>query len=128
MSSSEAFTRTELIDPALELAGWNLKNPNQVGFEIPVDGYDAELWNGITDYWLYQANGEVIAVVEAKRQSRDPRIAQAQVEHYVTEIEKHQSFRSFAFMINGREFYFWDLGNSAKRQVTDVNFNQPFRI
>lgn len=41
-SSSEAFTRTELIDPALELAGWNLKDPNQVGFEIPVDGYDAE--------------------------------------------------------------------------------------
>ncbi|BDI18773.1 hypothetical protein ANSO36C_45750 [Nostoc cf. commune SO-36] len=42
MSSSEAFTRTELIDPALELAEWNLKEPNQVGFEIPVDGYDAE--------------------------------------------------------------------------------------
>lgn len=117
MSSSEAFTRTELIDPALELAGWNLKDPNQVGFEIPVDGYDAEPWNGITDYCLYQANGEVIAVVEAKRQSLDPRIAQTQVEHYVTEIEKHQNFRPFAFMTNGREFYFWDVSNSTKRQV-----------
>ncbi|WP_263432519.1 hypothetical protein [Nostoc sp. MS1] len=29
----------------------------------------------------YQPNGEVIAVVEAKWQSRDPRIAQGQVEY-----------------------------------------------
>ncbi|WP_427159515.1 DEAD/DEAH box helicase family protein [Aliinostoc sp. HNIBRCY26] len=117
MSLSEANTRTAFIDPALTKAGWNLQDSNQVGFEIPVDGYDAEPWNGVTDYCLYQPNGKVIAVVEAKRQSRDPRIAQGQVEYYVTEIEKHQSFRPFAFMTNGREFYFWDVGNSAKRQV-----------
>jgi type I restriction enzyme R subunit len=117
MSASEANTRKELIDPALTQAGWNLNDPNQVGLEIPVDGYDAEPWNGVTDYCLYQPNGEVIAVVEAKRQSSDPRIAQAQVEYYVKEIEKHQSFRPFAFMTNGEETYFWDVGNSAKRQV-----------
>ncbi len=32
-----------------------------------MDGYDAEPWNGVTDYCLYLPNGEVIAVVEAKR-------------------------------------------------------------
>ena len=117
MSASEANTRTQLIDPALTLAGWNIKDPNQVGLEIPVDGYNAEPWNGVTDYCLYQPNGEVIAVVEAKRQSSDPQIAQTQVEYYVKEIEKHQSFRPFAFMTNGEETYFWDVGNSAKRQV-----------
>ena len=36
----EAKTRKELIDPALEKAGWNVKNQNQVGIEIPVDGLD----------------------------------------------------------------------------------------
>ncbi|WYL96543.1 MAG: DEAD/DEAH box helicase family protein [Gloeotrichia echinulata IR180] len=117
MSLSEANTREKSIDPALQKAGWNLTNPDQVKIEIPVDGYDAAPWNGVTDYCLYQPNGEVIAVVEAKRQSRDPQIAQAQVEHYVTEIEKHQSFRPFAFLTNGVEVYFWDVGNSAKRQV-----------
>ena len=57
-----------MIDPALTKAGWNLGNRSQVRFEIPVDGEDAEPWNGVTDYSLYLPNGEIIAVVEAKRQ------------------------------------------------------------
>ncbi|NEQ22539.1 MAG: DEAD/DEAH box helicase family protein, partial [Microcoleus sp. SIO2G3] len=74
-------------------------------------------WNGVTDYCLYLPNGEVIAVVEAKRQSRDARVAEQQVRHYVTEIEKHQSFRPFAFMSNGDMTFFWDVGNENKRPV-----------
>lgn len=72
---SEAETCKKMIDPTLESAGWNLKNHAQVGFEIPVYGYNKEPWNGVTDYCLYQPNGEVIAVVEAKRTSHDPRLA-----------------------------------------------------
>ncbi len=83
MSRNEANTRKELIDKALQIAGWNLEDPNQVGIEIPVDGYDAAPWNGVTDYCLYQPNGEAIAVVEAKRQSRDPRVAEQQVRHFL---------------------------------------------
>ena len=75
MSPNEARTRKDQIDPALEKAGWNLKDSGQVGIEIPVDGYDAEPWNGITDYCLYRENGEVLAVVEAKKQVRDPNVA-----------------------------------------------------
>lgn len=78
---SEAETRKKLIDPALERAGWLPRDKRRVGIEIPVDGYDAEPWNGITDYCLYRENGEVIAVVEAKRTSHDPRLAQSQAEH-----------------------------------------------
>ncbi len=92
MSRNKANTRPELIDKAPQTTGWHLEDPNQVGTDIPVDGYDAEPWNGVTDYCLYQPNGEAIAVVEAKRQSRDPRVAEQQVRHYVTEIEKHQRF------------------------------------
>jgi type I restriction enzyme R subunit len=118
MSRNEANTRKDLIDPALEKAGWNLdKDKNQVGIEIPVDGYNAAPWNGVTDYCLYRPNGDVIAVVEAKRQSFEPQNAQTQVEYYVKQIEKHQSFRPFAFMTNGQEIYFWDVEKAAKRQV-----------
>lgn len=117
MPKSEAQTRKEDIDPKIAAAGWNLNNKTQVDIEIPVDGYDAEPWNGISDYILKRENGEVLAVVEAKRTTRDPRLAQQQTEHYVEQIEKHQSFRPFAFMTNGRDIYFLDYGQSPKRQV-----------
>ena len=135
----EARTRKELIDPALVKAGWDVTNPAQVGLEIPVDGADpaavqavlarlrsvrdaAALYNtrlspGISDYALYRPNGEIIAVVEAKKTSIDPRLAQAQAEFYVGEIAKRQSFRPFAFMTNGEEIYFLDAGAANKRLV-----------
>jgi type I restriction enzyme R subunit len=136
---SEAKTRRELIDPALLRAGWNVADKSQVGLEIPVDGYDPQAWHrlqvtlrgirqkhgiyegalptGISDYALYRPNGEIIAIVEAKKTSIDPRLAQAQAEFYVTEIEKRQSFRPFAFMANGRDIYFLDAGQANKREV-----------
>lgn len=54
MSPNEARTRQEHIDPALKKAGWDVHDSAQVGIEILVDGYDAEPWNGITDYCLYR--------------------------------------------------------------------------
>ncbi len=138
---TEATTRKELIDPALKKAGWDVKKPEQVGIEIPVDGFDPEAWRtleaeirriqeaggnfdikipvGICDYTLYAENGEILAVVEAKRTSVDPRLAQAQTQFYVEQIEKlpSQSYRPFAFMTNGHEIYFWDVGLENKREV-----------
>ena len=110
-------TRKEMIDPQLEQAGWYLRDHSKVKIEIPVDGYDAEPWNGISDYTLYRENGEVLAVVEAKKTAVDVRLAEAQLPHYVTEIEKHQSFRPFGFLANGLEIHFVDVGIAHKREV-----------
>jgi type I restriction enzyme R subunit len=114
---SEEITRKEMIDPQLEHAGWYLHDHSKVKTEIPVDGYDAEPWNGVSDYYLYRENGEVLAVVEAKRTSTDVRLAEAQLTYYVTEIEKHQSFRPFGFLANGLEIHFVDVGIAHKREV-----------
>ena len=133
---TEAQTRKELIDPALEKAGWDLGDQTQVGVEVPADQYDPNAWHqlaaqlgkqqdipdvelpkGVCDYVLYLPNGEIVAVVEAKRTSVDPRLAEPQTEFYVTEIEKRQSFRPFAFMTNGRQIHFWDVGRAPKREV-----------
>ena len=133
---TEAQTRKELIDPALEKAGWDLGDGTQVGVEIPADQYDPAAWHqlaaqlrqqhhipnvklpkGVCDYVLYLPNGDIVAVVEAKRTGFDPRLAEVQTEFYVTEIEKRQSFRPFAFMTNGHEIHFWDVGHAPKRQV-----------
>ena len=136
----EAKTRKELIDPALHKAGWDVNNRDLVGLEIPVDGSDPQAWaarktelahvresgapykkmelpTGISDYVLYRSNGEILAIVEAKRTSIDPRLAQTQAEFYVSELEKRQSFRPFAFMANGRDIYFLDAGSAHKRPV-----------
>ena len=117
-SISEKRTRQDLIDPALEKAGWLMRDKSKVGIEIPVDGYDAQPWNGVTDYILLRENGEILAVVEAKKTCVDPRQAEAQLTHYVNEIEKHQSLRPFGFLTNGYEIYFVDVGLSSKRLVS----------
>jgi type I restriction enzyme R subunit len=117
MTLNEALTRTRLIDPQLREAGWRLDDKTQVRIEIPVDGYDAEPWNGVTDYCLYEPGGQVVAVVEAKRASRNPREADEQLRHYVTEIAKLQSFAPFGFMTNGHETHFWELGLANPRLV-----------
>jgi type I site-specific restriction endonuclease len=114
---NEVKTRKELIDPALENAGWHLRDKSRVGLEIPVDGYEAAPQNGVTDYCLYRPNGEVMAVVEAKRATHDPRLAQQQAEHYVTEIAKRQGYTPFVFLANGVDIYFLDSGTAAKRLV-----------
>jgi type I restriction enzyme, R subunit len=143
---SEARTRKELIDPALKRAGWDVADPNRVGLEIPLDGFDPAAWQvlqknlqqirasgapyelatpkGVSDYALYRPNGEIIAVVEAKRTSTDPRLAQAQAEFYVSEIAKRQSCAPFAFMTNGESIYFLEdltgfpnLSGLTKREV-----------
>jgi len=106
-----------MIDPQLEQAGWYLRDHSKVKTEIPVDGYDKEPWNGVSDYTLYRENGDVLAVVEAKKTAVDVRLAEAQLTHYVTEIEKHQSFRPFGFLANGLEIHFVDVGVAPKREV-----------
>ncbi len=114
---SEAETRYNLIDPMLAKAGWNLADRTQVWFEVPVDGYDASPQSGITDYCLYRANGEVLAVIEAKKTKRDARVGKEQVLQYVTSIAKKQSFRPFAFMANGEDIFFWDSDQYPERLV-----------
>jgi type I restriction enzyme R subunit len=115
--TTEAATRALLIDPALRSAGWNTNDRSRVALEIPVDGYDKEPWNGVTDYCLYDATGNVIAVVEAKKCSRNARDADEQLRHYVTEIAKRQAFSPFGFMANGRDTYFWEVGIANPRPI-----------
>src|SRR2546425_1602031 len=115
--TNEAQTRALQIDPQLRAADWKLKDRTQVRLEVPVDGYDSEPWNGVTDYCLYDASGNVLAVVEAKRCSRNAREADEQLRHYVTEIAKKQLFAPFGFMANGHDIWFWEVGLANPRLV-----------
>jgi type I restriction enzyme, R subunit len=114
---TEAETRYSIIDPQLKKAGWNVGDRTQIGIEIPVSGYDTSSHDGFTDYCLYRPNGDILAVIEAKRTSRDARVGKQQVLEYVTKIEKKQSFRPFAFFANGDDVFFWDSEHYAERHV-----------
>ena len=137
---SEAKTRKELIDPAPKTGwvecgrlepGWSRDSCGRIrsgclaGAPKKASTYPRRpaalptTWRppkGVSDYALYRPNGEVMAVVEAKRTSTDPRLAQTQAEFYVSEIAKRQSFAPFAFMTNGESTYFLEPGQAVKRR------------
>ena len=69
---NEPQTRALLINPQLVGAGWNLSDHSQVQLEVPVRGYDPTPWNGFTDFCLYDFDGSVFGVIEAKRTARCP--------------------------------------------------------
>ncbi len=130
---TERQTRARLIDRQLEQAGWRLDDRTQVRREVPLDGHDPYLaamirdasandYNaagavGITDNCLYDDDGCILAVIECKRTSRDPREGEEQLRQYIAEIAKTQPFAPFGFMANGLTHWFWEVGMAHPRMV-----------
>ena len=94
---NESETRYNVINPLLAKASWNLVDRRSVHFEVPVYDYDASPINGITDYCLFRSNGEVFAVIEAKRIKRDARVGKEQLYQYLTKSEARQTFAFVSF-------------------------------
>jgi len=124
---SEAETRKELIDKQLLAAGWDVNNFTQVSQEFNIS---VPLSNGVlnsrtpyesheySDYVLLGRDGKPLAVVEAKRSSKDPAIGREQAKQYCYNIQKQYGGKlPFCFYTNGLEIYFWDLENYPPRKV-----------
>lgn len=124
---SEAHTRAELIDKQLEGSGWNVKDPTQVveEFDIlmlplervaePRTRYEGHQFS---DYVLLGKNGKPLAVVEAKKTSKDAALGREQAKQYCVNIQKQIGGElPFCFYTNGHETYFWDLDNYPPRKV-----------
>lgn len=127
MTKTEAQTRAELIDNLLQRSGWNVKDPTQV-----VEEYDilTPLPDGISeprtpfgghqfsDYVLLGKDGKPLAVVEAKKSSKDAAIGREQAKQYCFNIYRQsQGELPFCFYTNGLETYFWGLENCPPRKV-----------
>lgn len=127
MTKSEAQTRSELIDQQLALAGWNVKDPTQVVEEFDIltalpDGVaeprTAYEGHQFSDYVLLGKDGKPLAVIEAKKTSRDAAIGREQAKQYCYNIQKQLGGElPFCFYTNGHELYFWDLENAPPRKV-----------
>ena len=71
-----------------------------------------------SDYVLLGKNGKPLAVVEAKKTSKDAAIGREQAKQYCYNIQKqHDGELPFCFYTNGHETYFWDLDNYPPRKV-----------
>ncbi len=123
---TEQQTRMELIDTALKKAGWNVDDPGQVvqEYDILVDPVQvAEActpYGGhqFSDYVLLGRDRQPLAVVEAKKTTKDAALGREQAKQYCYNIRKDKGGDlPFCFYTNGLEIYFWDLENYPPRKV-----------
>lgn len=112
---SEFDTRKIYIDVELKLAGWDFNK--DIGEEIELFGMPNNAEKGYADYVLYGENGKPLAVVEAKKTSKDPKIGREQAKLYADCLEKQYDVRPVIFYTNGLETYIWDdySGYSERR-------------
>ena len=112
---SEAETRDYFIDLLLREAGWPLEDIEDR--EYPVTGMPNERGEGFVDYVLWGNDGLPLAVVEAKRTKKDPRIGQQQAKLYADCLEKQFNQRPLIFYTSGYKTWFWDDLNYPPREV-----------
>lgn len=117
---SEFKTRKIYIDVDLKFMGWKF------------GGTDADVWEeyevndmngvfgqkGYADYVLFGRDGLPLAVIEAKRSSKEPNIGRKQAVLYADCLERKFGRRPMMFTTNGFETYFWDDMSSPQRKVS----------
>lgn len=112
---SEFKTRKQFIDLDLKIAGWDSTNIRE---EVEVRGMPNTQEAGYVDYVLYGENGKPLAVVEAKRTSKDAKIGQQQAKLYADCLEKEYAQRPIIYYTNGKEIYMWDDLSYPERKVS----------
>ncbi len=112
---SEAETRDYFIDLLLKEAGWALDQKRDREFEVA--GMPNTQEKGFVDYVLWGDDGKPLALVEAKRTKRDPRVGQRQAELYADCLEKMFGRRPIIFYSNGYDHWMWDDANYPPRPV-----------
>lgn len=127
MDRTEAETRREIIDKNLHKAGWNVNDPSQVAIEFDIylekNEVEEQLKTPYTDhqfvdYLLLGKDGSPLAVVEAKRTSKDANLGKEQALQYAESVKRKLGVtKPFVFYTNGYEIFFWDSDNYPPRKV-----------
>ena len=116
---NEKVTRELYINLLLREAGWDPSGANVA--EYPVSGMPTGDGKndgpGFVDYVLWGDDGKPLAVVEAKRTSRDSRVGANQAKLYADCLEVMHGQRPIIFYTNGFETYIWDDTWYAAREI-----------
>ncbi len=120
-----------MIDVLLREQGWQVEDRTKVILEVDTKQSDfkAQDYKNVTetlkndfesrfaDYLLLDSHGSPIAIVEAKRTSKDPILGQKQAEQYADDIKAQIGKDVFIFLSNGYEIRFWDRERYGPREV-----------
>lgn len=123
--ASEKETRKELIDQQLRQAGWDVADRSAVEQEFFVDSTPKDSvsepladYGGIADYVLKNRHGRVVAIVEAKKTTKDARVGREQARQYVAQVQQRQGGDPpFCFYTNGTDLFFWDIDHYPPRKL-----------
>ena len=115
---NEAETRKKLVDEKLELAGWNVHDPSHVTLELDIDlkAAGSMVAEPTTPYGGHQfadygllLNSRPVAVVEAKRTSKDAALGQEQALRYSKNLQAiYGGPQPFVMYTNGHDTFFWE--------------------
>ncbi len=129
---NELLTRKKMIDVMLREQGWMVGDRTRIIIEVDTkqSNFRAQNYKTVSetlrndmeskyvDYLLLDTFGAPIAIIEAKRTSRDPILtAQKQAEEYANDIKKQTGKDVFIFLSNGYEIWFWDREHYGPRPV-----------
>lgn len=119
---SEFKTRKIYIDVDMKQMGWKFTGTDaDVQEEYPVEDMAGMVGQkGYCDYVLFGKDGMPLAVVEAKRTSKDPNSGRKQVMLYADCLERKFGRRPMMFTTNGFETYFWDDQTAPQRRVSGI--------
>lgn len=132
-TATEYKTRRDKIDVLLHQAGWEVKDQTQIVIEIDTKQSDFKrrIYKTVkdtlrdpdieekayADYLLLDTSGSPLAVIEAKKTSKDPILGEKQAEGYADDIKKQSGKDVFIFLTNGYEIWFWNRPYENPRMV-----------
>lgn len=116
---SEYATRKAYIDVDLKLLGWNLDDDARQEVKVS-DMAGKPGQTGFIDYVLMGKDGLPLAVIEAKRTSKDPNIGRQQAVLYADALQAQYGRQPMIFNTNGFETYFWDDTSGPQRRVSSI--------
>jgi len=113
---NEAETRAELIDPALNAAGWGVVENSRVRREVitlgRLQGAGKRSQQDIADYVLTY-RGQKLAVIEAKRRDLPDTEGVAQAKRYAEKLQTR-----FTYSTNGLGIYQIDMETGTEQYVS----------
>jgi len=130
---TEWETRKAKIDVALKAAGWNPSDLSMIVQEVDTKQSDfltrryrlyketkgtiGKEEHAYADYLLLDEAERPLAIIEAKKTSRDAVAGQKQAEQYAADIKKQTGEDVFIFLTNGYTTIFWNKPYESTRPV-----------
>lgn len=128
---NEFQTRKQKIDVLLREQGWDVSDRSQIVVEVDTKQSDFksrsyrtvsetlrnDLESKYVDYLLLDTQGAPLAIIEAKRTTKDSLVGKKQAEQYADDIKRQTGKDVFILLSNGYEIWLWDRVRYGPRQI-----------